>query len=123
MDLASVPVTRAPDTAPSPSADARDQPPRRRRTSRADGSYRLRTAVGFSHAISRSTHPFSEDFSWPDVADDFQFGAAELREAIEGMRDWSELMRPRSPEIHWEDDFDEALAEQEWEALYGRRVA
>ncbi|HEX2892469.1 MAG TPA: HNH endonuclease signature motif containing protein [Marmoricola sp.] len=88
-----------------------------------DGSYCLRTAAGFSHPIPRSTHPFSDDFSWPDLADGFQFGAAELRQAIEGMRDWSDLMRPRSPEIHWEDDFDEALTEQEWDALYGRRVA
>ena len=39
------------------------------------------------------------------------------------MRDWSDLMRPRSPEMHWEVDLDEALTEAEWDALYGRRVA
>lgn len=39
------------------------------------------------------------------------------------MRDWSDLMRARSPEIHWEDDFDEGLTEEEWLAAYGRRVA
>ena len=90
----------------------------------ADGGYVLRTAAGFSHPIPRSTQPFSDDFSWPDLEPDgFQFGAAELRQAIEGLRDWSDLVRPRSPEHHWEDDFDEALTEEEWDALYGRRVA
>jgi hypothetical protein len=90
----------------------------------ADGSYVLRTGAGFAHPIPRSTHPVSDDFSWPDLEPDgFQFGAAEFREAIEGLRDWTELMRPRSPENHWEDDFDEALTEEEWHALYGRRIA
>jgi hypothetical protein len=90
----------------------------------ADGGYVLRTAAGFAHPIARTTHPFSDDFSWPDLEPDgFQFGAAEFREAVEGLRDWSELMRRRSPETHWEDDFDEALTEEEWDALYGRRVA
>ena len=53
----------------------------------------------------------------------FQFGAAELREAIEGLKDWAELMHPRSPELHWEDDFDDGLTEDEWYAAYASRVA
>jgi hypothetical protein len=90
----------------------------------ADGSYVLRTAAGFAHPIARTEHPVSDDFSWPDLEPDgFQFGAAELREAIDGLRDWSELTRPRSPVDHWEDDFDEGLTESEWDALYGRRAS
>lgn len=90
----------------------------------ADGSFALRTAAGFRHPIARTTHPFSDDFSWPDLEPDlFQFTVTEFREAIEGMRDWAELMRPRSPEIHWEDDFDDAMTDSEWDALYGRRAA
>ncbi|HEX7716781.1 MAG TPA: hypothetical protein VF416_05795, partial [Marmoricola sp.] len=69
-------------------------------------------------------HPVSDDFSWPDLEPDgFQFGAAELREAIDGLRDWSDLTRPRSPVDHWEADFDEGLNESEWDALYGRRAS
>jgi hypothetical protein len=87
-----------------------------------DGSYLLRTAAGFSHRIERTTHPVSEDFSWPDLdVEDFQFSATEIRDAIEGLRDWAELNRPRSAEQHWEDDFDEGLTEEEMRALYGRR--
>jgi len=81
-------------------------------------------AAGFRHPIARTTHPSSEDFSWPELdADAFQFTATEFRHAIEGLRDWAEMMRSRSPELHWEADFDEALTESEWDALYGRRVA
>jgi hypothetical protein len=88
------------------------------------GSYLLLTAAGFAHPIPRPTPPFSDDFSWPDVEPGgLRFGGAELREAIEGMRDWSDLMRPRSPEIHWEDHFDEGLTAEEWDALHRRRVA
>jgi len=89
-----------------------------------DGSYVLRTAAGFRHPIARTTHPSSDDFSWPDLdADVLQFTATEFRHAIEGLRDWAEMMRSRSPELHWETDFDEALTESEWDALYGPRVA
>jgi hypothetical protein len=94
----------------------------------ADGTYVFRTAAGFRHQIARTTHPVSDDFSacswasssWPDLEPDgFQFGATELREAIDGLRDWDELMRPRSPEQFWESDFDEGLTESEWDAIYG----
>jgi len=85
-----------------------------------DGGYVLRTAAGFRHAIPRTTHPVSDDFSWPDLeVDGFQMGATELREAVAGLRDWAELMRPRAPEQCWEADFDEALLDEEWLALYG----
>ena len=80
----------------------------------------LRTAAGFRHPIPRTTHPVSDDFSWPDLdVDGFQIGAAELREAVAGLRDWAELMRPRAPEQCWEADFDEGLLEDEWQAVYG----
>ena len=89
-----------------------------------DGGYVLRTAAGFIHPIARTTHPVSDDLGWPDVEPgSFQFGAAELREAIAGMRDWTDLMRARSPEILWEDDFDEGLTEEEWLAAYCGRAA
>jgi hypothetical protein len=89
-----------------------------------DGSYVLRTAAGFRHSIARTTNPVSDDFSWPEIdPDGFQFGATEFRDAIAGMRDWTELVRPRVPEQHWESDFDEGLTEEEWLATYGRRVA
>jgi hypothetical protein len=89
-----------------------------------DGSYVLRTAAGFRHPIPRMTHPASDDFSWPETEPDgFQFGAAELRDAIAGMRDWVELVRPRLPEQLWEIELDEGLTDEEWAALYGRRIA
>jgi hypothetical protein len=85
----------------------------------ADGSYVLRTAAGFRHPITRTTHPVSDDFSWPELEPDvFQFGATEFREAIEGLRDWAELDRLRSPEQFWESGFDDGLTEDEWEAVY-----
>lgn len=84
-----------------------------------DGGYVLRTAAGFRHPIPRTTHPASDDFSWPDLGHDgFQFGATEFREAIEGMRDWADLNRLRSPEQFWEHGFDEGLTEDEWVAAY-----
>jgi hypothetical protein len=84
-----------------------------------DGSYLLRTAAGFRHPIARETHPVSDDITWPDLdVDGFQFSATELRDAIAGLRDWSELNRPRSPEQLWEADFDEGLTEEEWTAVY-----
>jgi hypothetical protein len=47
----------------------------------------LRTAAGFAHPIPRSTHPVSDDFSWPDVeSDGFQFVAAEFRDSLYGRR-------------------------------------
>lgn len=62
-------------------------------------------------------------FAWPDLdVDGSQFSAAELRDAIAGLRDWVELTRPRSPEQLWEADFDDGLTEEEWTALYGQVV-
>jgi hypothetical protein len=90
----------------------------------SDGSYALRTAAGLRHPITPTVHPVSDDFSWPDLElDGYQFTATEFREAIEGLRDWAELARRRSPEQLWEADFDEGLTESEWDALYGPRVA
>jgi hypothetical protein len=90
----------------------------------ADGSYVLRTAAGFRHPIAPATHPASDDFSWPEVdPDGFQFGATELRQALEVFQQWSELDRTRKPEQYWEADFDEGLTEAEWDAVHGRRVA
>ena len=84
-----------------------------------NGGYVLRTAAGFSHPVEPTTHPVSDDFSWPDAdVEGFQFSATELRDAIEGLRDWAELKRPRSPEQLWEVDFDEGLTEDEWGAVY-----
>jgi hypothetical protein len=84
-----------------------------------DGGYVLRTAAGFAHPVEPTTHPVSDDFSWPGAdVDGFQFSATELRDAIEGLRDWAELNRPRSPEQLWEVDFDEGLTEDEWSAVY-----
>jgi len=40
-----------------------------------------------------------------------------------GLRDWADRMTPRAPEILWEEDFDAGLTDEEWDALYGRRVA
>jgi len=89
----------------------------------SDGSFVFRTGAGFRHPIERVVHPTSDDFSWPELGPDgFQFTATEMRTAIEGMRDWQDLMRRRAPELYWEDDFDDALTEDEWAALYGQPV-
>jgi hypothetical protein len=55
------------------------------------------------------------------VVDGFQLSGTELREAVEGLGDWDDLMRRRAPEINWEDDFDEGLTESEWAAVWGRQ--
>jgi hypothetical protein len=90
----------------------------------ADGGYVLRTAAGLRHPIPVTTHPVSDDFSWPDLGcDGFQLSGTELREAVEGLRDWDDLMRRRAPEIHWEDDFDDGLTESEWAAVWGPQPA
>lgn len=89
-----------------------------------DGSYALRTAAGFRHPIPVTTHPVSDDFSWPEVdPDGFQFGATELRQTLEVFQQWSELSRTRKPELLWEADFDEGLTESEWAAVWGSRPA
>jgi hypothetical protein len=82
-----------------------------------DGGFVLRTAAGFRHPIERSSHPVSDDFSFPDV-EDYQYGASEIREAMAGLQDWTALMRPRSPEQFWEADFDDGLTEGEWKAVF-----
>ena len=90
----------------------------------ADGSHVLRTAAGFRHPIPPATHPAFDDFSWPEVdAKGFQFGATELRQAIEVFQQWSELSRTRKPEQYWEADFDEGRTEAERDAVHRRRVA
>jgi hypothetical protein len=89
-----------------------------------DGSYVLRTAAGFRHPIPVTTHPVSDDFSWPEVdPDGFQFGATELRQTLEVFQQWSELSRTRKPEVLWEADFDDGLTESEWAAVWGSRPA
>jgi hypothetical protein len=89
-----------------------------------DGSYVLRTAAGFRHPIDVTTHPVSDDFSWPAVdPDGFQFGATELRQALEVFQQWSELSRTRKPEVLWEADFDQGLTESEWSAVWGPQPA
>jgi hypothetical protein len=87
-----------------------------------DGGFVLRTAAGFRHPIEPTTHPTSDDFSFPEI-EDFQYGADELRSAMAGMQEYDELMRPRSPELFWEEDFDEALSEAEWRAAFWPDVA
>ncbi|HET6167715.1 MAG TPA: HNH endonuclease signature motif containing protein [Marmoricola sp.] len=82
-----------------------------------DGGFMLRTAAGFRHPIDPTTHPVSDDFSFPEV-EDFQYGATELRSAMAGMQEYDELMRPRSPELCWEEDFEEALTDAECRAIW-----
>jgi hypothetical protein len=90
----------------------------------ADGSYVLRTAAGFRHRIERETHPTYDDFPWGDFdPDGFQFTATELQTVIRDLRDCAELLRPRSPEQHWEADFDEAFTDEEWAAIYAKASA
>ena len=89
-----------------------------------NGRYVLRTAAGFRHPIPVASHPVSDDFSWPEVdADGFQFGATELRQALEVFQQWSELSRARKPEQYWEADFDDGLTEEEWRAIHIGAVA
>lgn len=89
-----------------------------------DGSYVLRTAAGFGHPVERTTHPVSDDFSWPDLGSgEFQFSATEMRDAIAGIREYAELERLPSPEVLWEEGCDEALTEEQYAAIHGRRVA
>ena len=86
----------------------------------ADGSYVLRTAAGFRHPIPSTLQPVSDDFSWADLDDGFQFSATELRQVVEAMRECDQLERLVSPEQLWEDGFDEGLTEAQYSAIYAR---
>lgn len=84
----------------------------------ADGSYVLRTAAGFRQPISRTTHPVSDDFGWPEVDDDFQFSASELRQVVETLREFDELDRVPTAEELWEVGCDEGLTEEQYAAVH-----
>lgn len=88
-----------------------------------NGGYALRTAAGFLHPIEATAHPVSTDFGWPGaVPDGFQFSATELRQVVEALRECAFLEDDR-PELAWEEDFDEALTPDQWEAVFGPAAA
>jgi hypothetical protein len=88
-----------------------------------DGRYALRSAAGFLHPIEPTTHPVSDDFSWPGaVPDGFQFWATEIREVVEALRECAFIEDDR-PELAWEADFDEGMTAEQWEAAFGPAAA
>jgi hypothetical protein len=87
----------------------------------ADGAYVLCTAAGLRHRIEPTTHPVVEDWTMPELpAEHFQFTATELVEALEDLRHRRACARPRTPELFWEEGFDDALTEQEYDAIHLR---
>ena len=83
----------------------------------------LRTAAGFRHPIQQTSQPVSEDFNWPETDDDFQFSATELRQVIETLREFDALDRVPTAEELWEEGFDDGPTEEQYAAIYARRVA
>ena len=67
----------------------------------ADGSFFLRTAAGFAHAVAPPAKPVDE--TWPDLPE-VQFSATELLEVLREIRSRCDRSAAESRELAWEHD-------------------
>ena len=79
------------------------------------------TTGDLDHRTAWPLGPTDTEHLWPGCRTDHRTKHAPgfAIEQAAGLRDWDELIRPRSPELHWEDDVDDGLSEAEWHSIWG----